>query len=362
MAIIENLGIEVKVLMEGIQAAEYQGGDFSETNDDFGAGTAKCHRYIESVDNAEFAIEVSATKNNPWLKTAQVKNCLNYYIDVDDHEEVEAVCLWKARMDEVLKGVREYRSNVPGLRKFRFTPVQIADDPDDAQFEEDGKHVERLGLIRVRVYRATIVRKVRAKSLRDVGDISEGSRSLYESSLKGNALSHATVLSPAVDTDETTAVIDCRWKDPEDKPLAVFYFKYRSKAALQQKMIIPRPRSPTPPPLDRGSLPRSVPNMLSGDLLGKLAFDEVRRLAQQGLPGTGGQLDNLPLTEIHRLAAATLDNLPFHEVRRLAQQAPSTNYVASNIKRDHNGALALERPRKMVKIEGGKEAIDLTED
>ncbi|KAK7748030.1 hypothetical protein SLS53_001282 [Cytospora paraplurivora] len=311
MAIIKNLGLEVNVLVEGVQAAEYQGGDFSETNDDFAAGTAKCHRYIESVDNAEFAIEVSATKNNPWLKSSNDKHLLNYYIDVDD-QEVEGVCLWKDKMYEVLEGVREYRSNAFGLRKFRFSPVHIADDADDAQFGEDGKHVERLGLIRVRVFRATMIKRVREKKSRNFVEISEGGLSLHEGDLKGNDLSHATV--------------------------------------------------PTPPPVDRGSLPRSVPTVLSGDLLGKLPFDEVRRLAQKGLSGTGGRLDNLPLTEIHRLAAATLDNLPFHEVCRLVQQTPSTNDVAQNIKREHDGALVSGRPRKILKTERYKEIIDLTED
>lgn len=127
------------------------------------------------------------------------------------------------------------------------------------------------------------------------------------------------------------------------------------------EITTPRPRSPTPSPIGRGNLPRPVPHLLAAELLESLPFDEVRRLAQQGMPDTMGPLDRLPLEEVRRLAAENLDKLPLYEIRRLTQQTPSTKYAAPNIKREHDGTRASERPRKMVKIKRCIEAIDLTE-
>ncbi|KAL2276409.1 hypothetical protein FJTKL_00923 [Diaporthe vaccinii] len=57
MAIIEELGLEVKVQVGGSAATEYTDPE-PDVDDACTETTRACHRYVESVDNAEFAIHV----------------------------------------------------------------------------------------------------------------------------------------------------------------------------------------------------------------------------------------------------------------------------------------------------------------
>jgi gamma-glutamyl:cysteine ligase YbdK (ATP-grasp superfamily) len=56
MAIIEELGLEVKVQVDGSAGAEYTEEEPEIIEDACSKTTKACHRYVESVDNAEFAI------------------------------------------------------------------------------------------------------------------------------------------------------------------------------------------------------------------------------------------------------------------------------------------------------------------
>lgn len=125
MAIIDNLGLEVKVLVSGTPAAEYQGGDFSETDDDFGAGTAKCHRYIESVDDAEFAIELSAKRAISWLEKSS-NRALYFCIDVDGLQGIVRSYIDKMKDPKrVVMGVVNRETKPFTKRNFHFSPVHI---------------------------------------------------------------------------------------------------------------------------------------------------------------------------------------------------------------------------------------------
>lgn len=62
--------------------------------------------------------------------------------------------------------------------------------------------------------------------------------------------------------------------DPKEAPIAVFYFKYRSRLALQEELIIPRPAGgPTE----------------ADDPLNNLSAEEIRRLARERMEDVNGQ-------------------------------------------------------------------------
>ncbi|RYN23517.1 hypothetical protein AA0113_g5236 [Alternaria arborescens] len=66
-----------------------------------------------------------------------------------------------------------------------------------------------------------------------------------EKALKGRALSHQTILR-APEVIPKTTQLTCRYMNNDRKPFITFKFKYRSKAALQSLLIIPRNPSPVP--------------------------------------------------------------------------------------------------------------------
>lgn len=71
MPAIEDLGLEVKVLVNGLLATEYPDVEHA-VDDGFNEATPRTFHYIESKDDAEFSIEVSSTRNamDNWLGSA----------------------------------------------------------------------------------------------------------------------------------------------------------------------------------------------------------------------------------------------------------------------------------------------------
>ncbi|KAF5686579.1 hypothetical protein FDENT_5744 [Fusarium denticulatum] len=122
---------------------------------------------------------------------------------------------------------------------------------------------------------------------------------LAEKALKGRAISHATL----------SKIDDMRL-------LGEIFFRYRSYQALQYEMIIPRTPSP--------------------ELSATAGFDE-------------DPLSRLSESDIRRLA---LERLHDTQVRD----------EVSQMKRETSENLRTPRPWKFVRLEDGKEAIDLTDD
>lgn len=83
------------------------------------------------------------------------------------------------------------------------------------------------------------------------------------------SLAPASHLQP--DQIARLAVSESRWLDPVKQPFAMVRFKYRSKDALKQELIIPRTPSPEPSP---------CPETKTVD---DLSPQEIRRLAQERL-------------------------------------------------------------------------------
>ncbi|POS76811.1 hypothetical protein DHEL01_v204782 [Diaporthe helianthi] len=251
MAIIEELGLEVKVQVDGSTAAEYEDREPNKDDRVRSQTTKVCHRYVEAVDNAEFSIDVGVipgyNTGREWIGMSQ-DHGLSFSVALDGRNFAAASIHHERQISKLVKGIYDHESQT--LRKFRFAPVSTA---------------SRLS---------------------------------------------APIQSPRKSKGNYGWHID--FTDSNASPLAVFYFKYRSKEALQISQIIPRPRSPS-----------SEPD------LGDLSPDEIRRLA----------------------------------LERLSQMKDGKKRGGSvKGEEDAQSGAPGRRPFKFVRMEGGKKAIDLTED
>ncbi|ROW12876.1 hypothetical protein VPNG_04664 [Cytospora leucostoma] len=308
MAIIDNLGLEVKILVNGSAATEYVPDKEDQADGhNFGPSTKICCRYIQSIDDAHFAISAGLTWKHKvaeqWIKESQ-NNCCGFDFSVDGRR-IDVLLISKRHEGAIiLEGFHDRRSNT--LREFRFASVSTVDDAN-RQVAEDMKTAKNLGLIRVLVWRSVIREKdILTNFPGNTSNLTDGGLSLAEKALKGRAISHGAAFSAPVAASQPRRH-DVVYLSP---PLAVFYFMYRSKEGLQQELIIPRPRS--------------------------LSIKS--------------EVDNLPPEELRRLA------------RERLSQMRGDNKRAASVKEDKDAAPRSSRPYKYVKIEGGKEVIDLTED
>lgn len=128
MAIIEDLGLEVKVLVDGSATAEYKD---EEPDEHAVSQTIKtCHHYVESIDNAEFAIHAGLL---PGLHTGQEwiprsrDHGLSFLVAFDGGPSVAAKMVYKHHTSRLLEGISN-RANQT-LSKFRFAPVSTGRPP-----------------------------------------------------------------------------------------------------------------------------------------------------------------------------------------------------------------------------------------
>ncbi|KAG8164104.1 hypothetical protein KVR01_006022 [Diaporthe batatas] len=239
MAIIEDLGLEVKIVVNDSPLQEYEDKEQEPTNDGFGDEIRKYRSYVEVMDNAEFAVLLRATSNNEYLSAT--KAGFMFAIDLDGQNRIENLWLHSEHLTSLVKGKYENDGQETTLRRFRFTAVSPV--PCDALIREIG----------------------------------------------------------------------FRYVDPVKVPLAIFYFKYRSRAILQQELVIPGEPSPVDVDID------------------SLSLREIRRLAKEG---------NSASSEVANKRDSS---------RGAVKREPGEDQIAP-------------RPRKIVKMSNGREAVDLTED
>lgn len=130
-----------------------------------------------------------------------------------------------------------------------------------------------------------------------------------------------------------------------DNTLTIF-----NAEALQNEMVIPRTPSPEPPAVANDG----------DDVLSYLSESEIRRLAMERLRDSN--VSSLPLGIWRKLYY-----IPKWWELRLVFYICLTNLAqikleSSGIKREANGHPATTRPWKVVKLDDGKEAVDLTDE
>lgn len=134
MAVIEELGLEVKVMVNGSAAAEYPDKEPDVNNDARRQSANACHHYVESVDNAEFAIHVGLISvfntGREWISRSR-NHGLSFSVAFDGGSDVEAVFVDQHRNTVLLEGAHNQENQT--LRKFLFTPVTTGRSPAPCQ-------------------------------------------------------------------------------------------------------------------------------------------------------------------------------------------------------------------------------------
>jgi hypothetical protein len=125
MAIIEELGVEVRVQVGGAAVTEYTDPE-PDVNDACAQTTKVCHRYIESFDNAEFAIHVGmipgVNTGQEWIGGSR-NHGLSFLLEIDG-DAVSSLMVHQDHISEVLKGI--YDGENQRLRKFHFASVSTS--------------------------------------------------------------------------------------------------------------------------------------------------------------------------------------------------------------------------------------------
>lgn len=67
MAILEDLGLEIEILVDSSPLQEYRDEEEEPTDDDFGDEIRKCQCYVEVVEDAEFGVQCRVMPANNYL-------------------------------------------------------------------------------------------------------------------------------------------------------------------------------------------------------------------------------------------------------------------------------------------------------
>ncbi|KAK2072985.1 hypothetical protein P8C59_007300 [Phyllachora maydis] len=320
MSVIEELGLRASVQIDGIDRPEWDDPDGEQNG-----RVPTCNKYVLSEDDREYTIKCQVTHQNSWLYERPIARRREtgkrrLYIDLTiDNKEMQGMlgrpeALFRDA-GEVLAGnpVYNHSDDSISLLKFKFARISTVDENTKARVERDVKLAKGLGLITVKIWRVLHDGKTWPGNPRaapkGLKTLPEKALTLSEKALKGQAISHGTSFR-SVPMDGPNLLCDPRFIDEE--PWAVFNFKYRSKDALRQEMVIPYSPAASPEP-EMGALEDLSPA-------------ELRRLAQERLQ----QLKTEKRTGVKREAASTGNDL------------------------------AATRAYKVQKREGGGVTIDLT--
>ncbi|EKJ78370.1 hypothetical protein NXS19_001207 [Fusarium pseudograminearum] len=273
--------------------------------------TPSKHCYIECKSGAEFAIEVTVSSgfkipsmNDTVWMLIFIDGAYMGSLNIEKHELERQVT--RIKTDAVFN-LEEGGAEV---KKFMFTSITKSDSASRSKIEEDALRAKGLGIIKVVVYTAKTSKKQLNRHAPGVTIVHQSD--FAEKALKGKGISHATALAATGDIIPRHRIIDIENRIN----LGEFFFHYRSHEALQNEMVIPRTPSPEPPAV-----------AIDGDdVLSHLSESEIRRLAMERLRDSNIKLES------------------------------------SGIKHEANGHPATTRPWKVVKLDDGKEAVDLTDE
>ncbi|KAI1469458.1 uncharacterized protein F4812DRAFT_470407 [Daldinia caldariorum] len=277
MAILRDVpGIQVTVQVAGNDAIEYEDPDASEGGETRDATCPTSIKYIECVDEAEFAIKLRVDDTYQW---GHKNNALMTHLRLDGKSVSGIIVSQTARVNGTAIGINkgEYayctQTDRWLFRKFKFSAVDVVDDSNKSRVEKDVKIARHLGLIQVKVFRCIPLGTYRKPTPRS--DFQQSDKlELAEKSLKGKAISHGTSFSSGQHT-RTPNNRRVAYIDGYDKPIAMFQFHYRSREALKREMVIPRSPSPAPEPkCEIAQMSRAELERLARERLDQLQNDQ----------------------------------------------------------------------------------------
>ncbi|CZR33939.1 uncharacterized protein FPRO_01511 [Fusarium proliferatum ET1] len=318
MAVLDEVPhVTARVRVAGELATEYDPLDDEEAVVKLDKEGTKIPRkvcYIESKSGAEFAIEIVVSdKYQP--PNSHDSFIAEVYVDGERRRcKILDVPLSSSRKKAIIissgRVSPETRAKKPILGKFVFAPINTISDPTSAdRLNQDLKRAETLGIIRLCLFAG----RFKGTRPREHHSCYSTSREVEvaEKALKGKAISHTTTLAETTEKPSSQKTVTT-----DDRLMGEIFFRYRSYQALQHEMIIPRTPSPEP----------SATTSIDASALSLLTESDIRRLALERLRDT--QIKN----------------------------------ESSHVKREAEEASQSPRRWKFVRLEDGKEAVDLTDD
>ncbi|MCJ1386483.1 hypothetical protein MMC17_009609 [Xylographa soralifera] len=239
------LGLEVGVSVNDVELQEYEedGGETSPNS---------VTKYIEAVSNAEFAVKARVSSDYDFNSAF-----LSFSIFVDGRY-IENIGLFFDEWDSVPK--KEWEYSVLGairrkrklwiVKPFRFSGISVVEGlPATSSVRNQNCLASAFGTIVIKAFRMMWAKDgifgPKFDDLNDLEDLIHPVK-IAEKLLKGSAVSHSVKLGLARTHEEPNLISGLGYADGCNSPIALFTFKYRSKKALQDLLLIPRTRSPTP--------------------------------------------------------------------------------------------------------------------
>jgi hypothetical protein len=224
MAIIDELGIKVTVVVDDASLVEYEDPEPEKTDD---SQTMHSHKYVASQDNKEFSVSIVSTENLKWAKQ-KVDFGLGFQVFIDGREIDRLLAIpedlengsFNYRIEGLVEQNRDDDSTT--LRKCRFSPILLgrmssilsknryrsntliksaADNADEVTTTEHTQMGRDIGLIRMLVFRGRILREVESPT--ECGEPTSSLPSrlsnpreaprVAEGDIKGMAISHITL-------------------------------------------------------------------------------------------------------------------------------------------------------------------------
>ncbi|KAI1384472.1 uncharacterized protein F4822DRAFT_445895 [Hypoxylon trugodes] len=216
-------GIKASIVVNGHKIAEY---------DDPNAQGQVVYKYVECVDNAEFKIHIHVTNEYRW--NHPVTHGLNIRCWADGRLLTNDFILQDSLVDNeatmVVYGIRNVITTmgVATVQKCRFSPIATIVNATGDWINKGTAVIPYLGTITVEVRR--VVQR------RPAGPAEDARAFVSEEAMAGKSITHGTTFSPSM---METDVVSC--PGDNNNPVATFHFRYRSRDALQQAMIIPGP-------------------------------------------------------------------------------------------------------------------------
>lgn len=238
MAILTRIpGIDVSVHVNGQPAKEYHSPcrDDDHTLPIPDPPSHEC--YIESKSGQTYTVEVTIA---PGLKLPGERiPCIHLYVDgkyiegaVSIHWDSSRSCHFSLIGPVMLSPNKVHRT-----QKLTFSPVTTVEETVKAIIKRDARISADLGTIVVVVHTCTLSGESPVHTTRNYKQ--EEKFTLAEKSMKGRELSHGTRF-----TEGPVIQPPPRFIVSHEQVFAQYTFRYRSRSALQNEMILPQ----TPPP------------------------------------------------------------------------------------------------------------------
>ncbi|VDB83223.1 unnamed protein product [Peniophora sp. CBMAI 1063] len=219
---VRQLGYEVSLWSDGAEIPAYK---VENVNDK----TVTC--YIPSEAGKEFTVKF---RNEPVVGYGAA-----FYVHMDGRE-MQGLSVYPYECT-TMKGVYETLS---AIRPFEFARLKLKEDDEEGGESSTSVDMAKLGLIEVRVCRATLTPdeygsgEYRPRSVQaELDAVSEKAKKVGWHSV---SLGKTKALATAANVPRITYI------DNKDQPYAIFRFRYQPREILEDQGIIPaRPRSST---------------------------------------------------------------------------------------------------------------------